>query len=48
MPSRQALSLLALPLLCIGLSPAAGAQAIEKPAALVADGIPEVNVCRQR
>jgi dipeptidyl aminopeptidase/acylaminoacyl peptidase len=31
-------------LLCIGLSPAAGAQAIEKPAALVADGIPEVSV----
>jgi dipeptidyl aminopeptidase/acylaminoacyl peptidase len=38
----QALTLLALPLLLAGVMPVAGAQSVEKPAALVADGIPEV------
>jgi len=43
MRPTQALSLLALPLFSICLSPAE-AQSVERPAALVADGIPEVPV----
>ena len=43
MRSTPALSLLALPLL-LGLAQAVRAQSVEKPAALVADGIPEVPV----
>jgi len=44
MHSTEALALLALPLLLAGALPVAGAQSVEKPAALVADGIPEVPV----